>query len=38
MRKVERDLDRILTGLRNAIRERGFTQLEAQEVLGWGRS
>ncbi len=38
MRKVERDLDRILTGLRNAIRERGFTQLEVQEVLGWGRS
>ncbi len=38
MRKVERELDRILNQLRNRIRERGFTQLEVQEVLGWGRS
>ncbi len=38
MRTVERDLDRVLTRLRNVIRERGFTQLEVQEVLGWGRS
>ena len=38
MINLERDLDRILTALRNRIRERGFTQLEVQEVLGWGRS
>ena len=38
VREVERQLDRILTLLRNKIRQRGFTQLEVQEVLGWGRS
>ncbi len=38
MRSIERDLDRILNRLRYAIRERGYTQLEVQEVLGWGRS
>ncbi len=38
MRTVERDLDRILAALRHRIRERGFTQLEVQEVMGWGRS
>ena len=38
MRKIDRDLDRILTRLRNLIREQGFTQLEVQEALGWGRS
>ncbi len=38
MREVERQLDRILILLRNQIRQRGFTQLEVQEVLGWGRS
>ncbi len=38
MREVERQLDRILVLLRNQIRQRGFTQLEVQEVLGWGRS
>lgn len=38
MRTIDRDLDRILTRLRNLIRERGFTQLEVQEQLGWGRS
>ncbi len=38
MRTVERDLDRVLTLLRNRIHERGFTQIEVQEVLGWGRS
>ncbi len=38
MRTVDRDLDRILILLRNRIRERGFTQMEVQEVLGWGRS
>ncbi len=38
MSNVERDVDRILTLLRNKIRERGSTQLEVQEALGWGRS
>ena len=38
MRTVDRDLDRILTLLRNRIRECGFTQLEVQDNLGWGRS
>lgn len=35
---VEPEVDRYLTLLRNKIRERGFTQLEVQEALGWGRS
>ncbi len=38
MRQVERELDRCLTLLRDKIREQGFTQLEVQEALGWGRS
>ncbi len=38
MRKIDRDIDRILTRLRNLIREQGFTQLGVQETLGWGRS
>ncbi len=38
MRKIDRDLDWILGRLRDLIRERGFTQLEVQEVLGWGRN
>jgi len=38
MATVEKELDRFLTLLRNKIRERGFTQLEVQEALGWGRS
>ncbi len=38
MIEVERQLDRILTLLRNKIRQQGYTQLEVQEVLGWGRS
>ena len=38
MTTLERELDRVLTLLRNKIRERGFTQLEVQEALGWGRS
>ncbi len=37
-RNVEKNLDRILTAIRNRIRERGFTQLEVQEELKWGRS
>ncbi len=38
MTTLERELDRVLTLLRNKIRERGFTQLEVQEALSWGRS
>ena len=38
MLSVDRELDRVLTLLRNKIRERGFTQLEVQEALSWGRS
>ena len=37
MNSIERELDRVLTLLRNKIREQGFTQLEVQEALGWGR-
>ncbi len=35
---VDPEVDRFLTLLRNKIRERGFTQLQVQEALGWGRS
>ena len=35
---VEKEIDRILTLLRNKIREQGFTQLEVQDKLEWGRS
>ena len=35
---IDRDLDRILSRLRYAIHERGFTPIEVQEALGWGRS
>ncbi len=38
MRQTERELDRYLNLLRSRIRERGFTQVEVQEALGWGRS
>ncbi len=38
MRKTDRALDRILSRLRGLIRERGFTQTEVQDTLGWGRS
>ncbi len=38
MVRVQREVDRYLTLLRNKIRERGFTQLQVQEALGWGRS
>ncbi len=38
MRQVDREVDRHLTLLRNKIRERGFTQVEVQEALSWGRS
>ncbi len=35
---VDSEVDRYLTLLRNKIREKGFTQLEVQEALSWGRS
>ncbi len=38
MLTVEPEVDRFLTLIRNKIRERGFTQLQVQETLGWGRS
>ena len=38
MRTVDRDLDRILYRLRTLIRQQGYTQLEVQGVLGWGRN
>ena len=34
----DQQLDRILTRLRDLIREQGFTQEQVQEQLGWGRS
>ncbi len=38
MRQVEAEVDRYLTLLGNKIRGQGFTQVEVQEALGWGRS
>lgn len=38
MDTVERDIERVLTLLRNKIRERNLTQLQVQDALGWGRS
>ncbi len=38
MLTVDREVDRYLTLLGNKIRQKGFTQLEVQEALGWGRS
>ncbi len=38
MKQVDREIDRYLALLRRKIAERGFTQLEVQTVLGWGRS
>lgn len=35
---LDKELDRTLALLRRKIRERGFTQLEVQHMLGWGRS
>ncbi len=35
---VQSEIDRALTLIRNKIREQGFTQLEVQEALSWGRS
>ena len=38
MASADKELDRVLTLLRNKIREKGFTQIEVQEALSWGRS
>ncbi|MEL7059129.1 MAG: helix-turn-helix transcriptional regulator [Acidobacteriota bacterium] len=38
MKPVDKEVDRVLTLLRNKIRERGQTQLQVQDSLGWGRS
>ena len=38
MHNVDRQVDRVLTLLQDKIRGRGFTQLQIQEALGWGRS
>ena len=35
---IEKHIDSYLKLLRDLIRGRGFTQLEVQDVLGWGRS
>ena len=35
---VEREVNRCLTLLSDKIRQRGYTQLEVQQILGWGRS
>ncbi len=35
---LEGEIDRVLTLLRHKIRERGYTQLDVQKELGWGRS
>lgn len=35
---IDRQVDRILAMLHAKIREQGFTQLEVQDRLGWGRS
>ena len=38
MLQVDSEVDRYLTLLGDKIRGRGFTQLEVQQALGWGRS
>ena len=38
MHEVERLVDRALMLLQQKIRGRGFTQLDIQQTLGWGRS
>lgn len=37
-RSIEYDIERTLVQLRTVIREKGFTQLDVQKELGWGRS
>ena len=38
VRNIDDDVDRYLALLRKLIRRRGFTQLQVQQALGWGRS
>ena len=38
MKNLDREIERVLSLLRNKIRERGFTQLQVQDQLHWGRS
>ena len=38
MRQVDAEVDRYLVLLGNVIRQRGYTQLEVQQELRWGRS
>ena len=38
MEPTDREVERVLDLLRDILRERGFTQLEVQDALGWGRS
>ncbi len=38
MRQVDHEVDRYLTLLSDKVRGRGYTQLEVQDALGWGRS
>ena len=38
MKHVDREVARYLSLLRRKIEEKGFTQLEVQEALSWGRS
>ncbi len=38
MVSLEREIDGVLMQLRNIVHARGYTQLEVQERLGWGRS
>ncbi len=38
MQDLSREVDRYLTLLRNKMRDKGFSQLEVQDALGWGRS
>ena len=35
---TDREVENCLTLLRNLIRQKGFTQLDVQQALGWGRS
>ncbi len=38
MQDLSREVNRYLTLLRNKMRDKGFSQLEVQDALGWGRS
>ena len=38
MASIAKSVERVLMLLRTKMRERGFTQIQVQEQLGWGRS